>query len=71
MLRAANNESSEVIDNLLPVTFILTLRPGLIMSKTSDDLLLACGGRVLSLPVEVIIFNIGPRGLSLKLPVGI
>jgi len=37
----ANNESSEVINILLPVTFILNLRPGLIMSKTSDDSLLA------------------------------
>jgi len=35
-----NNESSEVIDILLPVTFILNLRQGLIMSKTSDDSLL-------------------------------
>jgi len=39
--RLANNESSEVIDILLPVTFILTLRPDLIMSKTSDDSLFA------------------------------
>jgi len=37
----ANNESSEVIDILLPVTFYFNLRPGLIMSKTSDDSLLA------------------------------
>jgi len=42
-MRDVNNESSEVIDILLPVTFNLTLRPGLIMSKTSDDSLLACG----------------------------
>jgi len=41
LLPLANNESSEVIDILLPVSFILTLRPGLIMSKTSDDSLLA------------------------------
>jgi len=39
--RVANNESSEIIDCLKP--FILTLRPGLIMSKTSDDSLLAGG----------------------------
>jgi len=36
-----NNESSEVVDILLPVTLILTLRPGLKMSKTSDDSLFA------------------------------
>jgi len=40
----ANNESSEVVDILLPIgsnNFILTLQPGLIMSKTSDDFLFA------------------------------
>jgi len=35
----ANNESSKIIDILLPL--ILTLRPGLIMSKSSDDSLFA------------------------------
>jgi len=39
----ANNESSEVIDISLPVTFQYTLRPRWIMSKTSDDSLLAGG----------------------------
>jgi len=42
----AINESSEVFDILLPATFyFITLRPGLIMSKTFDDSLLAprCG----------------------------
>jgi len=45
-----NNESSEVTDILLPVTFILTLRPGLIMSKTADDSLLACEGHRIHYP---------------------
>jgi len=52
-IRFANNESSEVVDILLPVTcIILTLRPGLIVSKTSDDSLLASGSVVgLVIPV--------------------
>jgi len=43
-LQFSNNESSEVVDNLLHVTFyfkFLTLRPGLIIIKTSDDSLFA------------------------------
>jgi len=42
--QCANNESSEVIDPidiLLPETFYFTLRPRLMMSKTSDDSLFA------------------------------
>jgi len=42
---ASYNESSEVDDILLPLPSILTLRPGLIMPQTSDDLLFAGGDR--------------------------
>jgi len=49
----ANNKSSEVIDILLP--FILTLRPGLIMSKTCDDFLLAARCNQTSLVATVCV----------------
>jgi len=41
--RDANNELSEVIDILLPVTFYFNPSTRLIMSKASDDSLLADG----------------------------
>jgi len=44
-VRSANNESSEVVDILLPVTFNSTLRPHLIMPTTSDDSLFVTGAR--------------------------
>jgi len=37
----SNNESSEVIDILLPVTFYFNPLTRLVMSKTSEDSLLA------------------------------